>query len=1081
MFLKKLLSKFKKEVNDSVVFAYDEEFVNITINFDGLNIDLKNFIETLMFDLEHIINKENNTFKILHKDIYELEKEYLELFRFPKQFNGKMDIKLRGLINQGNAQFQIKLFNDKEIFPYQIIGSILKVSNFEQYILPKNMYDIFSKNKELDNNDEYKMYSFIETLQEDTSNKVAFDGFGDNDFVKSVKKVSIDIQEDENNDLILTPKFDDLPTEYSKKYEKNIEKSNDFILITNVDKETKSINRYLLDKQDIEVSKTINKTKKIPKKDVPKFMSNPTSFFEYDNEKLEEKLKEVFDFGYRIVGIGEPYIGYFGSVKIDTPLSEVLKKDSEFVEIVDKEYVKEFVEENEDDLVAIVEQIKNAKDNTKSEININGQKINEYEYDTYIELCEKQIKKNTETKEKKLKEEKLKEEKSKEVLQINSNDESELELEVEYNKKLEDIIVQDTNPRNLFDDFEFTPKIHQIIALNWFIDLYKNDFKGCLLADDMGLGKTFQVISFINYIINHKKDSKILIVSPTVLIDNWKNEFENALKQIAKQNYKIKIIRGSTKALDDLELITKGKKTKEEVFRNIENVNFVDDYNIYITTYKTLQKYQFAWAFMAEDKNIGIECIVYDEAQNIKNPNALQTQAAKAVSSLCKFNVLLSGTPIENELRDIWCLFDVFDPLFFGSWKNFRKEFVNNTENVESRLREKISNYMLRRLKNQVLDSLPTKYEPKLDEKLPNHYSPKIVNFTNEEEKLYESIINSNEASLSKLRQLRLISMHPILVNKEVSLIDYCLKNDVLNEFSKTKELLNILENAKSKKEKAIIFVISKNMQILLKLTLSKKYVLNVHVVNGENNKSDSLKKMLDDFRSKDGFNIIILSTLAAGVGLTLNEANHVIHYERHWNPAKEDQASDRVYRIGQCKDVFIHHLICKLDSDKSSFDDGLNKLIMNKKSLSEDTLIPTSSVTEKDLTHIIFDKEDNDSMDNIDAMNHYEFENYIKEVFKSKGYSSTLTDKVPSEYGADVIAIKDIEVIAIQCKHSSNQNSFGREAMYQLHSEAKTFYKATRLIAITNSIFNSNAMNLAKVHGIEVIDRKNLLEIINS
>lgn len=1074
MFLTKLLSKFKKNINDSITFNYDENYVNINIDFNGLNVDIKNFIEMSMFDLEHIIERENNLFKIEHKNIYELDKLYLELFRFPKTFEGNMEVKLRGLVNQGNAQFQIKLFNKKEIFPYQIIGSILKVSNYEHYVLPKNMYEIFSKNKTLDNNSEYSKYSFIEALQEDTSNKVKFDGLGDNDFVKSVKKVSIDIQEDENNDLILIPKFDDLPTEHSKKYEKNIENSNDSILITNVDKETKSVNRYLLDKQDIEVSKTINKTKRILKKDVPKFMSNPTSFFEYDNEELEEKLKEVFDFGYRIVGIGEPYIGYFGSVKIDTPLSEVLKKDPEFIEIIDKEYIKEFVEENEDDLLAIIEQIKNAKENIKSEININGQRINDYEYDTYIDFCEKQIKKNSETKEKE-----LKEEKSKEVLQINSNDESNIEIEVEYNKKLEDIIINNSNPKNLFDDFEFTPKTHQIIALNWFIDLYKNDFKGCLLADDMGLGKTFQVISFINYIINHKKDSKILIVAPTVLIDNWKNEFENALKQVVKQDYKIKIIRGSTKALDDLELITKSKKTKEEVFKNIENVNFVDDYNIYITTYKTLQKYQFAWAFMAEDKNIGIECIVYDEAQNIKNPNALQTQAAKAVSSLCKFNVLLSGTPIENELRDIWCLFDVFDPLFFGSWKNFRKEFVNNTENIESRLREKISNYMLRRLKNQVLDSLPKKFEPKLDEKLPTHYAPKIVNFTKEETELYESIINSNEASLSKLRQLRLISMHPILVNKEVSLIDYCLKNDVLNEFSKTKELLNILENVKSKKEKAIIFVISKNMQILLKSTLSKKYGLNVHVVNGENNKSDSLKKMLDDFRSKDGFNIIILSTLAAGVGLTLNEANHVIHYERHWNPSKEDQASDRVYRIGQTKDVYIYHLICKLENEKSSFDDGLNKLIMNKKSLSEDTLIPTSSVTEKDLTDIIFEKEDTNNLDNVDSMNPYEFENYIKEIFKNKGYRSTLTEKVPSEYGADVIAIKDNEIIAIQCKHSSNQNSFGREAMYQLHSEAKIYYKATRLIAITNSIFNSNAMNLAKVHGIEVIDRNSFQKFL--
>jgi SNF2 family DNA or RNA helicase len=1075
MLLKKLFSKFKKEIKDSITFGYDEKYININIDFNSLNIDVKNFIEMSMFDLEHIIHKEDNLFKIEHKDIYELGKEYLELFRFPKTFEGSMEVKLRGLINQGNAQFQVKLFDEKEIFPYQIFGSILKVSNYEEYVLPKNMYDIFSRNKSLDNSSEYSMYSFIETLQEDTSNKIKFEGLGDNDFIKTVKKIAIDIQEDENNNLLLTPKFDDLPTEHSKIYEKNIDNSSESLLITNVDKKTNSLNRYLLNKSDIEVSKTINKTKKIKKEDVPKFMSNPTSFFEYDNEELEEKLKEVFDFGYRIVGIGEPYVGYFGSVKIDTPLSEVLKKDPEFIEIVDKEYVKEFVEDNEDDLPAIVEQIKNAKDTSKPDININGKKINDYEYDTYIDLCEKQIKKNTQTKEKE-----LREEKSKEVLQINSNDESDIEIEVEYKKRLEDIIVEDTEPKNLYSDFEFTPKQHQVIALNWFIDLYKNEFKGCLLADDMGLGKTFQVISFINYIINHKKDFKILIVAPTILIDNWNNEFENALKQTAKQNYKIKIIRGSTKALDELELITKGKKTKEEVFKNIENVNFVDDYNIYITTYKTLQKYQFAWAFMAEDKNIGIECIVYDEAQNIKNPNALQTQAAKAVSSLCNFNILLSGTPIENELRDIWCLFDVFDPLFFGSWKNFRKEFVNNTENIESRLRSKISNYMLRRLKNQVLDSLPIKYEPKLDEKLSNHYSPKIINFTNEETKLYESIINSNEASLSKLRQLRLISMHPILINKEVSLIDYCLKNDVLNEFSKTRELLNVLENVKSKNEKAIIFVISKNMQILLKSTLSKKYGLHVHVVNGENNKSSSLKNMLDDFRSKEGFNIIILSTLAAGVGLTLNEANHVIHYERHWNPSKEDQASDRVYRIGQTKDVYIHHFIIRLDNKKSSFDEGLNQLIMNKKSLSEDTLIPTSGVTEKELTEVLFEKDTTNKLVDIDTLTPFEFENYVKEIFKKKGFNSTLTEKYPSEYGADVIAIKDEEIIAIQCKHSSVQNNFGREAMYQLHSEAKQFYKATKLIAITNSFFNSNAMNLAKVHGIEVIDKNSFSNLMS-
>ena len=413
-----------------------------------------------------------------------------------------------------------------------------------------------------------------------------------------------------------------------------------------------------------------------------------------------------------------------------------------------------------------------------------------------------------------------------------------------------------------------------------------------------------------------------------------------------------------------MELITKGKKSKNEVLKDIETLNFISDNNIYITTYKTLQKYQFAWAFMAEDSKIGIECMVYDEAQNIKNPNALQTQAAKAISSLCNFNILLSGTPIENELRDIWCLFDVFDPSFFGSWKNFRKEFVNNTENIESRLRQKISNYMLRRLKSDVLDTLPKKFEPKIDEQNSLHYPPKYLLFNEEQKKTYFNIVNSNEPSLSKLRKLRLLSLHPDLINPETSNIEYFLKNDILNKYSKTQELIKILDEIKQKNEKSIIFAISKNMQILLKSTLSKKYGLNVHVINGDNNKSTSLKNMLDDFRRKEGFNIIILSTLAAGVGLTLNEANHVIHYERHWNPSKEDQASDRVYRIGQTKNVYIYHLISKFDNDKSSFDEGLNKLIMNKKSLSEDTLIPTNGVTEKELTEILFEKEEDNGLD---------------------------------------------------------------------------------------------------------------------
>ena len=187
--------------------------------------------------------------------------------------------------------------------------------------------------------------------------------------------------------------------------------------------------------------------------------------------------------------------------------------------------------------------------------------------------------------------------------------------------------------------------------------------------------------------------------------------------------------------------------------------------------------------------------MVYDEAQNIKNPNTLQTQAAKAVSSNVPFNIIMTGTPIENELRDIWCLFDVFDPTFFGSWKSFRNEYVKSQENsaTESMLRAKISSYMLRRMKNDVLDGLPAKYEPKLDVQNSSHYPAIDVVFSDQEVKDYLEIVNSDKPALTKLMALRLFSLHPIMVGEDKTFhIEDLLEKNLLEEYSKTKKLLEI-------------------------------------------------------------------------------------------------------------------------------------------------------------------------------------------------------------------------------------------------------------------------------------------------
>jgi len=1078
MFLK-LFKKHKKELKELIEFNYDEKSINISIKLKEATQEVKSYLELVIEELEDedIAVFADGTLIIPHKSVYQVSQENLNIFQFPNVFKGSVEVDLEGLINQGNSKFKVHLLDDSDtkIIPYKIVGSILHITSKRYYLLPQNIYDIFIEKEKTENGSEFKKYQFIELLQNDTTDKVKFNGLSENDFVETVPNIELNIEEDEDHNIVLSPKISDLDHNKVKQYQDVIDGKDDSLLITDV--QGKSTIRHVIDEKNINVARAINRKRVIPKEEAGLFFANPMSHFDgldIDESTKEELKNVVLAKGYRIIGIGKPYNGYFGSVKIDTPLSKVLKADPSFVFAIDKDEANEFIEENKDNLIEVKYKLEKSIENEVDSVVIEDRNFLNYELSTYLTMVNKYIKKQgsngggSSTN------------KDKNVLLINPNDSESIEIEKNSNKSLDEISIDDDKEYSNYLNFDFTPYKHQVMALNWMIDLYKNKYPGCLLADDMGLGKTFEVISFIDYLLRKNSKAKILIVAPTVLIDNWKNEFQSSLKTIDR--YGIKIIRGKNTALDKLGNITTGARSELEVINDLDVVNFLEDNNIFITTYKTLQKYQFAWVTEA----VNLDCIVYDEAQNIKNPNTLQTQAAKAVSSNENiFNILMSGTPIENELRDLWCLFDLFDPTFFGSWKNFRQTYVaKENKNMESMLRDKISNYMLRRMKNDILDGLPIKYEPKLDSNDKLHY-PALNTYLSKKETVdYIEIVNSSREALSKLRDLRLFSLHPILLEKEKLInIDELVNQDILNQFSKTQRLLSLLEEIKRKNEKVIIFVISKSMQLLLQYTLRIPLGLGeISVINGENNKSNIMHKKLDRFKQKDGFNVIILSPLAAGVGLTINEANHVIHLERHWNPAKEDQASDRVYRIGQTKDVYIHHIISKLPDElrKKSFDEGLNQLIMNKKTLSNDTLIPTSAVSEKDLANSIFDYSGStgeSKFENIDNMSFEEFEFYVKEMFNDKGYSSSLTEKIPSEFGADIIAIKDKEIIAIQCKHSRVGAKVGKQAMMQLHSEAKDYYQATKLIAITNSYFNSNAIHLAEVHNIEIIDRSNIFD----
>jgi Holliday junction resolvase len=321
--------------------------------------------------------------------------------------------------------------------------------------------------------------------------------------------------------------------------------------------------------------------------------------------------------------------------------------------------------------------------------------------------------------------------------------------------------------------------------------------------------------------------------------------------------------------------------------------------------------------------------------------------------------------------------------------------------------------------------------------------------------------------------------LHPKLLDIENKLnkenfIDLS-KPEIFFNTSKMKELLNLLNEIKTKEEKVLIFVIRHSMQTLLQTTLQNYYGFEIDIINGKNNKQELVDRKLEKFENKKGFNILLMSPLAAGIGLTITAANHVIHLERHWNPAKEDQASDRIYRIGQEKDVYIYHLIHTAPNIET-FDSGLNKLIENKKSLSEGTLIPTPSIKDSEMVESFF--HNLSESEKWDLMSPEEFEIEVMHLYEKLGYKCHTTAKIPTEYGADIIAVKDNKIVAIQCKHTRIKKKQGRDAIRQLIAETKLVYPEAKLVAVTNFYFNENARKLAKRYDVKLIEREDLMKM---
>jgi hypothetical protein len=466
--------------------------------------------------------------------------------------------------------------------------------------------------------------------------------------------------------------------------------------------------------------------------------------------------------------------------------------------------------------------------------------------------------------------------------------------------------------------------------------------RGCLLADDMGLGKTLQLLTFIAACIEQEPNLKpVLVVAPVALLENWKGEVEKFFEPAA-----MSVLTLYGKTLTSLRLRPDEIDTelREMGLTKLLRPDWVGGARLVLTTYETLRDLEFTLA--AQDWSI----MVCDEAQKIKNPSAMVTRAA--MKQKVRFRVACTGTPVENSLVDLWCLFDFIQPGLLGALSQFQRTYKQpieaKTEQQKIRVKELralIEPQTLRRTKLDVArDSLPRKLEDESCRALPMS-SQQLSQYWVALDKLKQQREGDPSSVLQTLHYIRRICSDPHWQQPGEAL--RLPLRRLLDESPKMHWLVVLLQELKRKSdpargEKVIIFCEFRDLQIQLQRVIREVFGLDVFVVNGDTSASheveNSRQKLIDRFQASQGFNAIVLSPLAVGFGVNIQAANHVIHFTRTWNPAKEDQATDRAYRIGQDRDVTVYYPSV-IGQGFESFDTVLHRLLTWKRELAGDML----------------------------------------------------------------------------------------------------------------------------------------------
>lgn len=451
---------------------------------------------------------------------------------------------------------------------------------------------------------------------------------------------------------------------------------------------------------------------------------------------------------------------------------------------------------------------------------------------------------------------------------------------------------------------------HQTIGYRWLAFLLEKQTGG-LLADDMGLGKTIQVIAHMARLAEEKRLKPSLVVCPKTIIENWQRELSMFLPNQRTSVFASGPITAET--LSEQELV--------------------------LMSYDCLRSNQL------EVGKVNWQLVVCDEAQYTKNPTAQRTTAVKALKS--SHRVALTGTPVENGMIEFWCIMDFVRPGLLGCWSDFRSEHErpliqakdeSQRKPLVDELLNKIGRHYMRRLKNEILDDLPPLTHRTLESQLSK------AQFEMYRRIAFEGRTGGRGAALTAITKLLMVCAHPYAVEGDLSAYRY---NQA--ECPKLDATLHILNEIRESNQKVLIFTRFLRVQRILQSTIRQVFGIWPDVLNGEVVGNRQL--IVDLFSNRPGFNVLILSHDVGGVGLNITAANHVIHYTRPWNPAKENQGTDRSHRIGQNLPVTVYYPLVT-DNRFETVEARLNRLLEAKRSLARDVLRPTkdSAVSAQDL-----------------------------------------------------------------------------------------------------------------------------------